>query len=73
MESLQDRDKNGRFRFGAFEADVRNREIKRNGERVKLQDKPFQILELLLAEPGKLVTREELKQKLWPADTFVDF
>jgi TolB-like protein/DNA-binding winged helix-turn-helix (wHTH) protein/Tfp pilus assembly protein PilF len=56
-----------------FEVDLQNRELTREGKKVKLQDKPFQILQLLLAEPRKLVTREELRRSLWPADTFVDF
>ena len=60
-------------RFGAFEVDLRAGEVYKHGVRLKLQDQPFQILALLLARPGDVVTREELCQKLWPADTFVDF
>ena len=48
-------------------------ELRKHGLRIKLQEQPFQVLSLLLARPGELVTREELHQKLWPADTFVDF
>lgn len=73
MENFQGRDNDKRIRFGAFEVDVQDRELRHNGEKVKLQDKPFQILMLLMAEPRKLVTREELRRSLWPADTFVDF
>ena len=60
-------------RFGAFEADLRSGELRKHGRRIKLQDQPFQVLALLLERPGEVVTREELRQKLWPADTFVDF
>ena len=59
--------------FGIFEVDLRAGELRRNGSKVKLQEQPFQILSLLLEQPGQVVTREELKRKLWPADTFVDF
>ena len=60
-------------RFGVFEADFRSGELRRNGIRIRLQDQPFQILNLLLEKPGEVVTREELQTRLWPADTFVDF
>src|SRR5207244_5931501 len=56
-----------------FEVDFRSGELRKHGSRLRLQDQPFQLLRLLLERPGELVTREELKQKLWPADTFVDF
>ena len=62
-----------RTRFGAFEVDLRSGEVRKHGIRLKIQDQPFQILALLLERPGDVVTREELRQKLWPADTFVDF
>ena len=61
------------LRFGSFEADVRAGELHKQGLKVRLQDQPFQILIMLLEQPGKLVTRQEIHQKLWPADTFVDF
>jgi len=64
---------NGVMRFGIFEADLRAGELRRNGSKIKLQDQPFQLLALLLERPGEVVTREELRGKLWPADTFVDF
>lgn len=53
--------------------DIRSRELRRNGLRIKLQDQPFQILQMLLQHPGEMVTREELQKRIWPADTFVDF
>lgn len=59
--------------FGVFEVDLRAGELRRNGSKIRLQEQPFQVLALLLARPGELVTREELRAKLWPADTFVDF
>ncbi|MGB9435521.1 MAG: winged helix-turn-helix domain-containing protein, partial [Candidatus Acidiferrum sp.] len=62
-----------RTRFGAFEVDTRAGEVYKRGIRLKLQDQPFQVLAVLLEHAGDVVTREELRQKLWPADTFVDF
>jgi DNA-binding winged helix-turn-helix (wHTH) protein len=61
------------MRFGAFEVDLRSGELHKQGIRLKLQDQPFQVLTLLLERAGEVVTREELRQKLWPGDTFVDF
>jgi Tol biopolymer transport system component/DNA-binding winged helix-turn-helix (wHTH) protein len=61
------------IRFGAFEANLRTGELRRDGTRVPLQGQPFQVCALLLSNPGNLVTREELRQKIWPEDTFVDF
>jgi TolB-like protein/DNA-binding winged helix-turn-helix (wHTH) protein len=60
-------------RFGAFDVDLRSGELHKQGIRLKLQEQPFQILALLLERAGDVVTREELRQKLWPGDTFVDF
>jgi Tol biopolymer transport system component/DNA-binding winged helix-turn-helix (wHTH) protein len=60
-------------RFGLFEADLSAGELRRQGHKIKLQDQPFQVLALLLHRPGEIVTREELQQALWPADTFVEF
>jgi TolB-like protein len=60
-------------KFGVFEADLAARELRKNGLKIRLQDQPFQVLALLLENRGYVVTREELRQKLWPADTFVDF
>jgi TolB-like protein/DNA-binding winged helix-turn-helix (wHTH) protein len=62
-----------RFQFGAFELDLRSAEIRKQGVRIKLQEKPFQLLVLLLERTGSIATREELRRGLWPADTFVDF
>jgi len=59
--------------FGIFEIDLRSGELRKAGTRVKLHDQPFQVLAMLLDRPGELVTREEIRQKLWPVDTFVDF
>jgi len=59
--------------FGAFEVDLRSGEVHKYGIRLKIQDQPFQVLALLLEHSGEVVTREELRRKLWPADTFVDF
>src|SRR4029078_4792941 len=63
----------GRLRFGIFEADLRTGELKKRGARIRLQEQPFQVLAVLLARPGELVTRDELQGRLWTADTFVDF
>jgi TolB-like protein/DNA-binding winged helix-turn-helix (wHTH) protein/Tfp pilus assembly protein PilF len=59
-------------RFGGFEVDPRSRELRRKGKRVRMQDQPLEVLLLLLERSGEVVTREELKERLWPADTFVD-
>jgi DNA-binding winged helix-turn-helix (wHTH) protein/tetratricopeptide (TPR) repeat protein len=59
--------------FGLYAADLEQRVLTKAGVRVKLQDQPFQVLALLLQRPGELVPREEIRQKLWPADTFVEF
>src|SRR6185369_14739511 len=61
------------LRFGAFELDLRAGELHKQGLRVKLQEQPFRVLAILLQQPGGLVTREELRSQIWPADTFVDF
>lgn len=61
------------IRFDAFEVDLQAAELKKHGRKVKLQDQPFRILAMLLEHPGAIVTREEMRQRLWPADTFVDF
>ena len=66
-------DRTRKVRFDAFDVDMRSGEVRKHGIRLKLHRQPFQILSLLLERPGDLVTREELRQKLWPAETFVDF
>src|SRR5215469_14998943 len=60
-------------RFDCFEVDFRAGELRKQGVKIKLQEQPLQILAMLLEHPGEVVTREELRNKLWPADTFVDF
>ncbi|ABF43234.1 transcriptional regulatory protein-like protein [Candidatus Koribacter versatilis Ellin345] len=62
-----------RLRFGPYEADLHTRELWKFGTRVKLVGQPFDILELLISRPGELVTRDELRERLWPKETFVDF
>jgi len=67
------RPSSGPIRFGTFEVDPNAGELRKRGVRVKLQEQPLQILQVLLERPGEMVTREELQQRVWPADTFVDF
>src|SRR5712692_6493520 len=59
--------------FGVFEVDLRSGELRKQGVRIKLQEQPFHVLTVLLQRPGEVVTREELRNQNWPADTFVDF
>jgi TolB-like protein/DNA-binding winged helix-turn-helix (wHTH) protein/Tfp pilus assembly protein PilF len=61
------------LRFSVFEVDLRTGELRKQGLKVKLHGQPFQILAMLLERPGELVTREEIREKLWPGDTFIDF
>jgi TolB-like protein/DNA-binding winged helix-turn-helix (wHTH) protein len=61
------------IRFGPFEADLRTRELRKHGLKLKLQEQPFQVLAILLQHPGELVTREEICSSLWPEGTFIDF
>jgi Tol biopolymer transport system component/DNA-binding winged helix-turn-helix (wHTH) protein len=61
------------IRFSTFEVNLHTGELRQRGQKVKLQEQPLQVLAALLERPGELVTREELRSKLWPADTFVDF
>ena len=63
----------GMIRFGVFELDRDAMELRKHGIRVRLQDQPFQVLAHLLERPGQIVTREELKERIWAKDTFVDF
>jgi len=74
-KTLEPRVDNGNrtIHFGAFEADLRLGEIRKWGVRVKLQDQPFKVLQILLEHPGDLVTREELKSRIWPHESFGDF
>jgi TolB-like protein/DNA-binding winged helix-turn-helix (wHTH) protein/Flp pilus assembly protein TadD len=61
------------IRFGVFEADLSAGELRKHGLRLKLSEQPFQILVMLLEKPGNVVSRDELRNRLWPGDTFVDF
>lgn len=61
------------IRFGPFQVDQQRQEVCRNGSRLKLQGKVYQVLVALLEKPGEVVTREELRQRLWPADTHVNY
>ncbi|MGB8539612.1 MAG: winged helix-turn-helix domain-containing protein [Acidobacteriaceae bacterium] len=60
-------------RFGAFEADLHSGEVRKSGNRVKLQEQPFKVLQILLERPGDLVSREELQTRIWPEETYGDF
>src|SRR6516162_9443634 len=59
--------------FGLFELDTRSRQLYRQGRRVRLQEQPLRLLEALIEEPGRLVSRQDLQQRLWPSDIHVDF
>src|SRR5689334_23201148 len=61
------------FHFGVFELDLRVGELRKRGIRIKIQEQPLQILCLLIERPGEVVTREQIQNKLWDGDTFVDF
>ena len=63
----------GGLRFDAYQVDLRTGELRKHGRKIRLAGRPFQILALLLEQPGELLTRKELQDRLWPADTFVDF
>ena len=62
-----------RLRFGVFECDLETRELRKSGVRIRLQEQPFRVLEALIESPGRVVSREELRQRLWPSDVYVDF
>lgn len=59
--------------FGVFEADLDARELRKQGRRIRLQEQPFAVLAILLERPGVVISREDIRQKIWQADTFVDF
>jgi len=61
------------IRFGLFELDLKSGQLRKNGSRIRIPQQPLQVLGLLLERPGEVVTREELRQRLWSPDTFVDF
>ena len=60
-------------RFGVFEIDRAEHVLRKSGARIKLQDQPFRVLQILVERPSELITREELRGRLWPEDTFVEF
>jgi TolB-like protein/DNA-binding winged helix-turn-helix (wHTH) protein/Flp pilus assembly protein TadD len=70
---LQPQETHCQVSFGPFTVDIRSAELKKNGVRVKIQDRSFEILTILLERPGEVVTRDELRNRLWPEGTFVDF
>ena len=70
---MSDTSKTGLLRFGAFELDLEGEQLLKNGRLVRLQPQPFKLLCLLTSQPGRLVTREEIRAALWKDDTFVDF
>ncbi len=71
---MQQHQPTGRFvHFGLFEADLQERKLTKSGYQIRLQEQPFRILALLLERPGHLVTREQIRQRLWSHDTFVEF
>jgi cholera toxin transcriptional activator len=61
------------YRFDQYEVDARSGELRKSGERIRIQEQPLQVLIALLEHPREVVTREDLRQRLWPSDTFVDF
>src|SRR5689334_20622839 len=69
----QERKTSERLRFGVFEVDLRAREIRKHGMRLRIQGQPFAVLAMLLESPATVVTREELQKRLWSTDTFVNF
>src|SRR5712691_4801937 len=73
MSAPQPRPAGRMVRFGIFELDLVVGELRKSGVRIRLQEQPLQVLAMLLERPDEVVTRDELRQKLWPADTFVDF
>jgi len=62
-----------RLCFGQFEMDEKTGELRKDGTKIRLQEQPLQILQILLEHPGELVSREALRKRVWPTDTFVDF
>src|SRR6201985_3833174 len=77
LETYRNGESNGRnghrpVRFGAFEADLHAGEVRKSGSRIKLQEQPFKVLQILLEHPGVLVTRDELQARIWQAESFGD-
>jgi len=73
MPEFKDKSSGRIARFGVFELDLSAAALRKNGAKLRLQEQPFQVLAFLLERAGDVITREELRQRLWPADTFVDF
>ncbi len=73
MTSPNNSDVTRRLRFGPYSTDLRTGELYKRGKKIKVQQLPMQVLAALLEKPGEVIAREELKSRLWPADTFVDF
>lgn len=73
MTTAKNPDASRRPQFGPYSVDLRAGELYKRGKKLKVQQLPMQVLAALLEEPGEVLTREELKSRLWPADTFVDF
>ena len=73
MAETKSASSSGALRFGVFQVNVAARELRKHGVRVRLPGQPFCILSMLLEKPGEIVTREEMRQRLWASDTFVDF
>src|SRR6202011_1496155 len=69
----EDRSSGEIFRFGPFQVDVVARQVTKDGVRIRVSEQPFKLLMLLIASPGKVITRETLQAKLWSPDTYVDF
>ena len=70
---MQEASVRARVRFGVFEVNLRSGELRKWGSKIRLQERPFQVLALLLERRGDTVSRDELRNRLWSADTFVDF
>src|SRR5215475_9779314 len=73
MNVINPRPVHERVRFGVFELDLRSGELRRDGVKIKLQDQPLKILQVLVDNPGQVITHEELRKRIWPEDTFVAF
>jgi serine/threonine-protein kinase len=73
MEKMAHPDATSNVRFGAFEVDLRRGELRKEGRWIRLQAQPFQVLRILLESPGEVVAREEIRKRLWPDDTVVEF
>jgi len=62
-----------RVQFGVFELDLQHAELRKQGVKIKLQEQPLKLLQVLLENPGQIVSREDLRERIWPANTFVEF